>query len=166
MDVIVTILSFLALISLIVGIHELGHFSVARYYNIHVIKFKIGFGKELYSFQDKNNCKYSLGILPLGGYVQMLGENVITEDSDNLELKNKKSYLDAALYQRAAVTIAGPLANFMTAIFIFFLISIVGTSQLGPYVGGVKQDSLASSCLLYTSQSPRDLSTSRMPSSA
>ena len=103
MDVIVTILSFLALISLIVGIHELGHFSVARYYNIHVIKFKIGFGKELYSFQDKNNCKYSLGILPLGGYVQMLGENVISEENDNLELKNKKSYLDAALYQRAAV---------------------------------------------------------------
>ena len=145
MDVIVTILSFLALISLIVGIHELGHFSVARYYNIHVIKFKIGFGKELYSFQDKNNCKYSLGILPLGGYVQMLGENVITEENDNSELKNKKSYLDAALYQRAAVTIAGPLANFLTAILIFFLISIIGTSQLGPYVGGVKQDSLASS---------------------
>ena len=94
MDVLITIFSFIALISLIVGIHELGHFSVARFFNIHVLKFKIGFGKELYSFQDKNECKYSLGILPLGGYVQMLGENFIPEGQQDSILVNKKSYLD------------------------------------------------------------------------
>ena len=113
MDVIITIISFIALISIIVGIHELGHFSVARFFDIHVLKFKIGFGKELYSFQDKNECKYSLGILPLGGYVQMLGENVITEEHDSSKLINKKSYLDATLNERAAVTAAGPFANFL-----------------------------------------------------
>ena len=143
MDILITITSFIALISLIVGIHELGHFLTARYFNIHVIKFKIGFGKELYSYEGKNECKYSLGILPLGGYVQMLGENVIPEDKQNLGLINKKTYLDATLNERAAVTVAGPAANFLLAIFIYFLISLIGTTHLGSYVGEVKQGSLA-----------------------
>ena len=143
MDILITITSFIALISLIVGIHELGHFLTARYFNIHVIKFKIGFGKELYSYEGKNECKYSLGILPLGGYVQMLGENVIPEDKQNLGLINKKTYLDATLNERAAVTAAGPAANFLLAIFIYFLISLIGTTHLGSYVGEVKQGSLA-----------------------
>ena len=143
MDLLITIISFIALISLIVGIHELGHFSVARYFNIHVLKFKIGFGKELFSFQGKNDCKYSLGILPLGGYVQMLGENVIQEDQENSNLLGKKSYLDATLRERAAVTAAGPAANFLLAIVIYFLIALIGTTHLGSYVGGVSQGSLA-----------------------
>ena len=143
MDVIITIISFIALISLIVGIHELGHFSVARYFDIHVLKFKIGFGKELYSFQDKNECKYSVGILPLGGYVQMLGENVIPEEKEGSKLINKKSYLDATLNERAAVTAAGPIANFLLAIVIYFIISLIGTTHLGSYVGGVQQGTLA-----------------------
>ena len=143
MDVIITVISFIALISIIVGIHELGHFSVARYFDIHVLKFKIGFGKELYSFQDKNKCKYSIGILPLGGYVQMLGENVMPEEQEGSELINKKSYLDATLNERAAVTAAGPIANFLLAIVIYFIISLIGTTHLGSYVGGVHQGSLA-----------------------
>ena len=125
MDVLITIFSFIALISLIVGIHELGHFSVARFFNIHVLKFKIGFGKELYSFQDKNECKYSLGILPLGGYVQMLGENFIPEGQQDSILVNKKSYLDATLSERAAVTAAGPLAKFLLAIVLYFFITLM-----------------------------------------
>ncbi len=143
MNLLITIFSFIALISLIVGIHELGHFSVARYFNIHVLKFKIGFGKELYSFQGKNDCKYSLGILPLGGYVQMLGENVIPEDQGGSNLLDKKSYLDATLNERAAVTAAGPAANFLLAVVIYFLISLIGTTHLGSYIGGVSQGSLA-----------------------
>ena len=143
MDLIITIISFIALISLIVGIHELGHFSVARYFNIHVLKFKIGFGKELFSFQGKNECKYSLGVLPLGGYVQMLGENTIAEDQEDSKLLGKKSYLDATLNERAAVTAAGPAANFLLAIVIYFLISLIGTTHLGSYIGGVSQGSLA-----------------------
>ena len=143
MDVLITIFSFIALISLIVGIHELGHFSVARFFNIHVLKFKIGFGKELYSFQDKNECKYSLGILPLGGYVQMLGENFIPEGQQDSILVNKKSYLDATLSERAAVTAAGPLANFLLAIVLYFFITLIGTYELGSFVGGVKAGTLA-----------------------
>ena len=137
MDLLFTLLSFILLISIIVGIHELGHFLTARYFKIHVLKFKIGFGKELFSFQDKQNCFYSFGILPLGGYVQMLGENNISQDDDNHAVQNKKSYLDALPGERAAVTVAGPLANFVLAIFIYFYLALVGTTQLSAYVGDI-----------------------------
>jgi len=152
MDLLFTIFSFILLISIIVGIHELGHFLTARYFKIHVLKFKIGFGKELFSFQDKQNCFYSFGILPLGGYVQMLGENNISQDDDNHTVQNKKSYLDALPGERAAVTVAGPLANFVLAIFIYFYLALVGTTQLSAYVGDITPLSLVQE----TGIKPRD----------
>jgi regulator of sigma E protease len=124
----------------------------ARYFKIHVLKFKIGFGKELFSFQDKKNCFYSFGILPLGGYVQMLGENNISQDDDNHAVQNKKSYLDALPGERAAVTVAGPLANFVLAIFIYFYLALVGTTQLSAYVGDITPLSLVQE----TGIEPRD----------
>jgi regulator of sigma E protease len=137
MDFLFTIFSFILLISIIVGIHELGHFLTARFYDIHVLKFKIGFGKELFSFQDKRNCSYSFGILPLGGYVQMLGENNPVQEGSEITLVNKKSYLQATPGERAAVTIAGPLANFILAAFVYFYLAMVGTTQLTAFVGDV-----------------------------
>ena len=101
MDVLQTIFSFIILISLIVGIHELGHFLTARYFGIHVLKFKIGFGKEIFSVKDKKNCSYSFGILPLGGYVQMLGENNILDEDYENSTENRKSYNEASAGQRA-----------------------------------------------------------------
>ena len=143
MDILFTIFSFILLISIIVGIHELGHFLTARFFNIHVLKFKIGFGKELFSFEDNRNCNYSFGILPLGGYVQMLGENNPIQEGPEENLKGKKSYLQASAGERAAVTFAGPLANFLLAAFVYFFLAIVGTTQLSPFIGEVAEDSLA-----------------------
>ena len=142
MDILFTILSFTLLISIIVGIHELGHFLTARYYNIHILKFKIGFGKELFSFQDKRNCSYSFGILPLGGYVQMLGENNPVQEESDIQLQDKKSYLQATPGERAAVTFAGPLANFILAALVYFYLALVGTTQLSSFVGDVVPGSL------------------------
>tara|TARA_E500000331_G_scaffold140705_1_gene137514 strand:+ start:952 stop:2313 length:1362 start_codon:yes stop_codon:yes gene_type:complete len=143
MDLLQTILSFILLISVIVGIHELGHFLTARYFGIHVLKFKIGFGKELFSIKDKQNCSYSFGVLPLGGYVQMLGENNNSDQEEGDTLPNKKSYQEATAGERAAVTAAGPIANFILAIFIYFTLALIGTTQLSSYVGEVFPDSLA-----------------------
>ena len=143
MDILFTIFSFILLISIIVGIHELGHFLTARFFNIHVLKFKIGFGKELFSFEDNRNCNYSFGILPLGGYVQMLGENNPIQEGSEETLKDKKSYLQASAGERAAVTFAGPLANFLLAAFVYFFLAMVGTTQLSPFIGEVAEDSLA-----------------------
>ena len=143
MDILFTIFSFILLISIIVGIHELGHFLTARFFNIHVLKFKIGFGKELFSFEDNRNCNYSFGILPLGGYVQMLGENNPIQEGSEENLNDKESYLQASAGERAAVTFAGPLANFLLAAFVYFFLAMVGTTQLSPFVGEVAEDSLA-----------------------
>ena len=142
MDILFTILSFILLISIIVGIHELGHFLTARYYNIHILKFKIGFGKELFSFEDKRNCSYSFGILPLGGYVQMLGENNPVQEESDIQLQDKKSYLQATPGERAAVTFAGPLANFILAALVYFYLALVGTTQLSSFVGDIVPGSL------------------------
>ena len=143
MDLLQTIFSFILLISVIVGIHELGHFLTARYFGIHVLKFKIGFGKELFSIKDKKNCSYSFGVLPLGGYVQMLGENTTSNQEAVEILQDKKSYLEASAGERAAVTAAGPIANFILAILIYFVLALIGTTQLSSYVGEVLPDSLA-----------------------
>ena len=143
MDILFTIFSFILLISIIVGIHELGHFLTARFFNIHVLKFKIGFGKELFSFEDNRNCNYSFGILPLGGYVQMLGENNPIQEGSEENLDDKKSYLQASSGERAAVTFAGPLANFLLAVFVYFFLAMAGTTQLSPFIGEVVEDSLA-----------------------
>ncbi|MEC7929916.1 MAG: RIP metalloprotease RseP [Pseudomonadota bacterium] len=143
MDLLFTIFSFIFLISIIVGIHELGHFLTARFCNIHVLKFKIGFGKELFSYKDKKDCTYSFGVLPLGGYVQMLGENNPVQEGSEGSFENKKSYLQASLGERAAVTVAGPIANFILAVFVYFYLALVGTTQLSSLIGEVIPESLS-----------------------
>jgi len=141
MDIFFTIFSFILLISIIVGIHELGHFLAARFYRIHVLKFKIGFGKELFSIQDKKGCDYSFGILPLGGYVQMLGENNPVQEGEEITSTSEKSYQQATPGQRAVVTFAGPLANFILAAMVYCFLAFVGTTQLSSYVGDIIPDS-------------------------
>ena len=142
MDILFIIVSFIVLITIIVGIHELGHFLTARFFKIHVLKFKIGFGKEIFSFQDKHNCSYSFGVLPLGGYVQMLGESNPVQEDSSPNFSDKKSYLDASPGERAAVTVAGPLANFILAGFVYSYLALVGTTQLSSYIGDVAPGSL------------------------
>ena len=141
MDIFFTIFSFILLISIIVGIHELGHFLAARFYRIHVLKFKIGFGKELFSIQDKKGCDYSFGILPLGGYVQMLGENNPVQEGEEITSTSEKSYQQATPGERAVVTFAGPLANFILAAMVYCFLAFVGTTQLSSYVGDIIPDS-------------------------
>jgi regulator of sigma E protease len=147
-------LSFFVLISVIVGIHELGHFMAARYFGIYVLRFKIGFGKTFFKWFDKKNTEFALGILPLGGYVQMLGEDLTTKERNDLikSSNNTKflSYKDVSLGARAVVTAAGPFANFVLAVVAYFFISLMGTKDLAPIVGGVEENSLASIAELRT----------------
>ena len=138
-------ISIITLIVVVIGVHELGHFLAARKFGVHVIRFKIGFGKTLLSKFDKRGTEYSLGILPLGGYVQMLGEeNPLQGKEDEEDSQSVKiSSPEVSLGARAVITAAGPFANFVLAIFIFFFIFIIGTKELAPIVGYVHQASLA-----------------------
>ena len=148
LDLIIIISSFVLLLGVIIGIHELGHFSAARYFNIYVIRFKIGFGKTFFKRFDKRGTEFSFGILPLGGYVQMLGEASPQEQDMQVdtivEAQQKISYKEASLSARAIVTAAGPIANFVLAIVAYFFIFLIGAKELAPVVGGVEPDTLAS----------------------
>ncbi|MFK7791866.1 MAG: RIP metalloprotease RseP [Devosiaceae bacterium] len=120
-----TIVPFLFVLTLIVFIHELGHFSVARWCGVGVKAFAVGFGPELFGFTDKQGTRWKFCIIPLGGYVKFEGdENVAsTPDHDELaqmdEQQQQRAFHLKPLWQRAAVVVAGPVANFILAIIIF-----------------------------------------------
>lgn len=145
-NTLITVGSFIVLLAIIIGIHELGHFLAARFFNVHVIRFKIGFGKTIYSKVDNQDTEFSIGLLPLGGYVQMLGETAPQENIGSIEkntIGNKRiSYSDISLGARAVITAAGPIANFILAILVYILIFLIGTKELGPFIGEVEENSL------------------------
>lgn len=143
--IILNVIAIIVLLGVIIGIHELGHFWAARKFKVHVIRFKIGFGKSLFSRFDKRGTEYSIGILPLGGYVQMLGEDnpLQGKESDNHDKVTEISYPQASLGARAIITAAGPIANFVLAVVAYFFIFMIGVKDLAPIVGGVNDQSLA-----------------------
>ena len=144
-SILISLISIIILLGVIIGIHELGHFLAARKFNVHVIRFKIGFGKTLISRFDKQGTEFSIGLLPLGGYVQMLGEDnpIQGKDSDQDHYSKEISYPQASLGARAIITAAGPIANFVLAVIAYFLIFMIGVKDLVPIVGAVNDDSLA-----------------------
>ena len=144
-SILISLISIIVLLGVIIGIHELGHFLAARKFNVHVIRFKIGFGKTLVSRFDKRGTEFSIGLLPLGGYVQMLGEDnpIQGKDSDPGNYSEEISYPQASLGARAIITAAGPIANFVLAVIAYFLIFMIGVKDIVPIVGAVNDDSLA-----------------------
>lgn len=133
------VVSFVVLISVLVFIHELGHFLFARWCGVAVESFSIGFGKELFGFTDKKGTRWKIAPLPLGGYVKMKGEMILnpkdaTDDKDSFH--NKK------LWQKALIVFAGPLFNFIFPIIIFLFICIFfNTKVLIPQIKSVEQTS-------------------------
>lgn len=122
---------FVILISIVVFIHELGHFLVARLCKVKVEQFSIGFGKEICGFFDKHKTRWKICMIPLGGYVKMYGHDKNIFDKLNSEQK-EVSFLAKNVYQRIAIVLAGPLTNFVLAILIFAVIFRVNGSALVP----------------------------------
>ena len=131
------IFSFLVLISIIVFIHELGHFSFARLFGVRVLDFSIGFGKSIKSWETKSQTVFNLRLLPFGGYVKMNGEEII-ENSQSADSYSGKKY-----YQKLLITLGGPIFNFILAVAIFFVINLLGTYKVMPIVGDIIPNSLA-----------------------
>ena len=121
-----TIIAFLILLGVLVVIHEGGHFFVLRMCKVHVDRFSVGMGPVIYKKKDKKGTEFALSALPLGGYVSYLSKKAL-----DAEPEMKKNFTDEQLdnlfetkpkWQRAAVMFAGPLANFILAVFIFTFI--------------------------------------------
>src|SRR5262245_28259287 len=144
------ILPFLFVLSLVVFFHELGHFLIGRWCGVKVEAFSLGFGPEIYGFDDRRGTRWRLAALPLGGYVKFFGEANGTSVSDEASLAEMSpqeravSFSAQKVGKRAAIVAAGPIANFVLAIVIFSGIFYVhGRSILLPAVDSVAADSAA-----------------------
>jgi regulator of sigma E protease len=119
------LIPFLFVLSLVVFVHELGHFLVARWCGVRVLVFSIGFGPELMGFNDRYGTRWKISAVPLGGFVKFFGdENAASvPDSERLANMDAVERADTFMFQsvakRAAIVVAGPLANFLLAIVIF-----------------------------------------------
>jgi len=144
------IVPFLFVLTLVVFFHELGHFLVARFCGIRVLVFSIGFGPELFGFNDRHETRWKLSAVPLGGYVKFLGDESAASTPDLAavaamsEAEKKEAFIHKSVGARAAVVAAGPIANFILAIVIFAAIfMVVGKQTTSARVDTVQPDSAA-----------------------
>ncbi|MBD8162410.1 sigma E protease regulator RseP [Erwinia persicina] len=131
--------AFIVALGILITVHEFGHFWVARRCGVKVERFSIGFGKALWRRRDKQGTEYVIALIPLGGYVKMLDERV---ESVPPELRHQ-SFNNKTILQRAAIVSAGPVANFIFAIFAYWLVFIIGVPGVRPVVGEIVSGSPA-----------------------
>jgi regulator of sigma E protease len=141
---------FLFVLSLVVFFHELGHFLVARWCGVRVLVFSIGFGPELIGFNDRYGTRWKISAIPLGGFVKFFGdENVASvPDKARRAAMDAQERADSFMFQpvakRAAIVVAGPLANFVLAIVIFAgVFMLYGKQTMSARVDSVQPDSAA-----------------------
>ena len=156
-DTVIFMMSFVLVLSFLVYFHELGHYSVARFFNVAVERFSIGFGKPLAQWTAKNGTHWSVGRIPLGGYVKFLGDAGAASNPDVEALDELKSQFEddesvaisdifhfKPLWQRALVVLAGPVFNFVLAVFIFAGLGLAfGSFTVESLVGEVQKGSAA-----------------------
>ena len=145
------LIPFLILITIVVFIHEYGHYYFAKKYGVGVTDFSIGFGGELFGWNDKSGTRWKVCWIPLGGYVKFFGDRNVFSQSEQQKIidkyteeDRKKLFILKPLYQRSLIVAAGPLANFVLAIIIFSLINMfVGKDFTPAIVDEVQADSPA-----------------------
>lgn len=149
--VITTIIPFLFVLTVVVFVHEMGHYLVGRWCGIGVREFSIGFGPELLGFNDRRGTRWKLSAIPLGGYVKFVGNMSVTsepsnrEEDDSLSAEERKvAFHLQPVWKRAATVFAGPLFNFLLAIAVFtVMFSMYGRYVAEPTVAEVRADSPA-----------------------
>lgn len=146
---ILTILSFVAVIGPLVFVHEMGHYWVARLCGVHAETFSIGFGKEIAHWHDRRGTRWRIAALPLGGYVKFAGDMNAASQSDPEWLslpaeERQKTFQSKTVSQRAAIVAAGPAANFLFSILILAGFAMIyGENVTSSEIGGVREGSAA-----------------------
>ncbi|HJF74779.1 MAG TPA: sigma E protease regulator RseP [Gallibacterium anatis] len=141
-----TTLSFIVVIAILVFVHEFGHFWVARRCGVMVQRFSIGFGKVLWRKTDKYGTEFAISLIPLGGYVKMLDES---NETVAPELR-QKAFNYQPVRNRLLIYAAGPLANFLFALFAFWIVYLIGIPTLRPIIDNIRPDSIAAQAKLPT----------------
>ncbi|MDR3557758.1 MAG: RIP metalloprotease RseP [Syntrophobacteraceae bacterium] len=138
----IILLSTALVLGVLIFVHELGHFLVAKRSGVTVLRFSLGFGPKLAGF-TRGNTEYRLSLIPLGGYVKMLGEDAEEELSPE---EKATSFSEASVLKRLAIVFAGPFSNFIFAILVFTLIfAFSGVRELAPVIGSINPGSPAQS---------------------
>jgi len=143
-----TALAFILTLGLLVTVHEYGHFQVARWCGVKVLKFSIGFGKPLWSKKiGLDQTEFVLAAIPLGGFVKMLDEREFEQDAvlpdDYSEAQLKRAFNRQSVNKRIAIVLAGPMANLLLAIFLYWLLFMTGVVGMKPTLGKVLDSSPA-----------------------
>jgi regulator of sigma E protease len=136
----ITIISVIILLGVLIFVHELGHFLMAKTMGVGIQKFSLGFGPKLIG-KKIGETEYRLSLIPLGGYVKLLGES---ENETLSPEEEKRSFLKQPLYKKISIVASGPVFNFILAIFIFTVVYIAGIPVWGTKIGGILAESPAS----------------------
>ena len=145
MNFFISLLALIVTLGILVTVHEFGHFWVARRCGVKVLRFSIGFGKAVKTWIGKDGVEYVLAPIPLGGYVKMLGQEDTSSTAGDVPLSQRHlSFAYKPLWQRMAIVAAGPIANFLLAIFVFWIIYVsYGINGIAPVINGVVEESPA-----------------------
>ena len=135
----ISIASVVVLLGVLIFAHELGHFLMAKRAGVGVLKFSLGFGPRIIG-KKIGETEYLLSLIPLGGYVKLLGESPGEELSEE---DSKRSFLNQTVWKRISIVAAGPVFNLLLALSIFTLVNMVGLPVLTPEVGSLQTDSAA-----------------------
>lgn len=139
LSIIWSFFAFIVALGVLITVHEFGHFWVARRCGVKVERFSIGFGKALWQRRDRHGTEFVIALIPLGGYVKMLDERV---ESVPAELRHQ-AFNNKAVWQRASIIAAGPVANFIFAIFAYWVVFIHGVPGVRPVIGEILNGSVA-----------------------
>ncbi len=134
-----SVIPLVILLGLLIFVHELGHFLVAKFFGVRVEVFSLGFGKKLLQFK-RGDTVYCISMIPLGGYVKMYGDEI---GADIPEEEKRYAFTHKPVSQRFAVVLAGPLMNFFFALFLFMVIPLVGEQVIAPRLGDVEGATMA-----------------------
>jgi regulator of sigma E protease len=139
-DVLLTVLALAVALSLLVAVHELGHFLVARWCGVKVLRYSIGFGKPLWQRRfGADRTEFTIATIPLGGYVKMLDER----EGEVAEAELHRAFNRQTVGKRSAIVVAGPLFNFLFAILAYWLMFMLGVSGIRPLLGDIEPGTVA-----------------------
>src|SRR3979490_388788 len=140
MNILTTLIAFAVALGTLVVVHEFGHYLAARLCNVKVLRFSVGFGRVLASRRlGRDQTEWALAAFPLGGYVKMLDEREGEVAAQDLP----RAFNRQSVYKRFLIVVAGPLANFLLAIFLYWVIFMHGVPGIKPVIGAVAPGSPA-----------------------
>ena len=140
MDLLHTLFYFIVAIGVLVSFHEFGHFWIARKTGVKVLRFSVGFGKVLWSYQSKpDTTEYVISAIPLGGYVKMVDEREGQVADENLPFAFNRQ----PLWVRTSIVAAGPIFNLILAVILFWSVLVIGETGVKPILGAIKSGTLA-----------------------